>query len=96
MYPVMIPLGSSGGDHMIFTVLEVTSGNQSLTGGPGTEISNQWHYKLFNLYYSTIQTLNIMKLWVGRKVFALADVVISKSGPCIKNYKTHKDQNSIL
>lgn len=43
MYPVMIPLGSSGGDHMIFTVLEVTSGNQSLTGGPGTEISDQRH-----------------------------------------------------
>lgn len=53
MYPVMIPLGSSGGDHMIFTVLEVTSGNQSLTGGPGTEISDQRHYCItvqFNLF----------------------------------------------
>lgn len=33
---MIIPLGSSGGDHIILTVLEVTSGNHSLTGGPGT------------------------------------------------------------
>lgn len=34
-----------------------------------------------------IQTLNFMKLWVGKTIFALADVVISKIGVQIKmNY----------
>lgn len=86
--PRIMPLGSSGGCHTILTEVSLTSGNTSLTGGPGTERKTEpWSRHWYTPSGCLVRLHSIW--WASWAVTPMADTIHGQntlgSGRCFQN-----------